>query len=264
MPNITNKLGEPDLSTIITLGQKAVVKSWPTYLGGELDRTQYATASEIGSCMRQAAFNKRGKQVPFDEWGYAERGHAVEAWVADRFRRAEIEVDNSRVLEFDLLGDEQVSFIHNYQSGTPDGLVHLGPKTWVLDIKSVDPRSNWSYFPKSKHVDQVLQNIDLIRNNSQLNVVGGIIFYIDASDFQKSKQYSVPINEQRIEELRARAERIVTAAHPSHLPAEGMYNDGCGYCAFTALCSEYMNKAAADDDKLRDAERVLGNVFRQS
>jgi hypothetical protein len=262
MKAVINKLGVPDLAAIIAVGQEASVKKWPTYLGGALDRKQYATASEIGGCLRQAAFGKRGAPVPFKDWGYAERGHAVEAWVAERFRLAQDALDWT--VEFNLIGDEQVSFTNGAQSGTPDGLVHYGPKTWVLDIKSVDPRSNWAYFPKQKHTDQVMQNIDLVRSNTTLEVVGGIVFYIDASDFQKAKQFSFAPDEARILELRERALRIVNAASPEDLPAEGMFNDGCAYCPYTALCSAHLNKEAVNDQKLRDAEGVLANVFRKS
>lgn len=262
MANVINRVGVPDLNAIVAIGQAATVKRWPTYLGGELDRSQYATASEIGGCLRKAKFGKQGTPVPFTDWGYAERGHAVEAWVAEQFSKAEAVLES--MVEFELLGDNQLSFVDGCQSGTPDGLMHYGDFTWVLDIKSVDPRSNWAKFPKSEHQDQVLQNIDLVRRLTDCNVVGGILYYIDASDFQKARQFPVPINETRIQELERRARRLVTAASPHDLPAEGMFNDGCTYCAFTALCNEFLNKEAVNDQKLRDAEGALANVFRKS
>lgn len=253
----------PKMQKIIARGVEATVKSWPTYLGEQLNRNDYVTASEVGSCLRKAYLTKTvPMKAGLDQWGYAERGHAVEAWVVEKLRLG-LSV-GSEGYAFDYLGDDQVSFHYNYQSGTPDGLVTLGDDVMVLDIKSIDPRTNRKYLPKRSHVMQVHQNAYLIRECLKLNVVGTILFYIDASNFESSKQIDLDLDENLVAETIERARRIKTATKQSDLPPEGlMTSDGCNYCDVKQLCTGFADKDAAHTKTLAEAERAMENVFRR-
>lgn len=239
-------------------------KRWPTYLGGKLDRSKFVSASEIGNCSRRIKFGKVSRPLAFDRWGFAERGHLIEAWAVDLIRTAIFSDGYSEEWHLVFAGEAQFSFTDGSQSGTPDGLLIHRPTgtSLVLDIKSVDPRTNFDKLPKPKHVKQVMQNADLIRRRTLYDVVGGVLFYIDASDLQRRKEVDVELDEEVIASLREKAERIMSAAKPEDLPAEGLYMDKeCGECPFSERCGA---QVAADNEaakKMQQMERAIRNGF---
>lgn len=222
-----------DLFKVIEEGVKLNKSAWPLY-GDEdcyLDRNAVLTASENLRCLRELKFNKTMPRES-EKWGMAERGHAVEAWVVEQLRRA--------LLLPMFAGDAQRSFLHDESglSGTPDGLVLVDGKWLLLEFKSVDPRTNLEAMtaPKPQHLAQVQQNMWLL-NMHNYTVDEAMVLYVDASDFQRHKQFDVTYDNgemARRAEIRA---AILFDTDVTDLPAEGLTNGGCTYCAFKEECS---------------------------
>jgi CRISPR/Cas system-associated exonuclease Cas4 (RecB family) len=222
-----------DLFKYIEEGVALNKSAWPLF--GEddvyLDRNSVLTASENLRCLRELKFSKTTPRES-DKWGMAERGHAVEAWVVEQLRRA--------MLLPMFAGDQQRSFLHDESglSGTPDGLVMVEGKWILLEFKSVDPRTNLEAMtaPKPQHLAQVQQNMWLL-NMHDYTVDEAMVLYVDASDFQRHKQFNVAYDNgdmARRAEVRA---AILFDTDVMDLPAEGLTNNGCTYCAFKEECS---------------------------
>lgn len=216
----------------LALGVRAAVKSWPTYDGGQLDRSRFITSSEVGKCMRMVKYGKVYPERAYDDenWGYAERGHAGEAWMVDNLIRSGMELLYA--------GDGQVSFYAGCQSGTPDAVEEYREGLWLYELKTIDPRVYFNNLPRSAHVDQLFQNMDVVAASLDTPVYGGSLFYLDASDFQKSRQYDYNADHKKEAALQERAEYIHAAASPEALPTEGMTNGDCDHCPFTEECSQ--------------------------
>jgi hypothetical protein len=223
-----------NIQDILKRGYNAQTTSWPTYDGKQLDRSQFVTSSEILNCARRIKFEKAAiaayGPLPFPNWGYAERGNIIEAWIVEMFKLAGTE------LLFG--GKDQRSFYVDKQSGTPDGMVRYKSGYWVLELKSIDPRTNTRFLPKENHVAQLQQNMDLVATCLDTSVYGGSLFYIDASNLQKSLQFDIDVDHAYAGQLQERAERIMEAPSPADLPSEGMHNGDCDRCTFTAECSQ--------------------------
>ena len=222
---------------------------WPTYCGRELDRSQYVTSSEVLNCARRIKYEKQWSSqhgnMPFPNWGYAERGNIIEAWIVEMLTLAGWELLHA--------GTEQRSFVVGCQSGTPDGMAVMSDPAGVivlLEFKSIDPRTNYRNLPKPNHIAQVQQNMDLVSANLNVGIELGILYYQDASNLQKSKQFNLPVDHKYQAELQTRAEMIVAADTPADLPNEGMFNGDCDRCGFTAECSRLV---AGDFDGLQNA-----------
>lgn len=238
-------------------------KSWPTYDGGQLDRTKYVSASEIDRCERMVKFGKvyPNEGTSIYGWGFAERGHAIEAWYAEK-------VMHIPGYRFEYTGGAQRSFYDQCQSGTPDGVMFTDDNgVWVLDYKSIDPRTNVSNLPKKEHMAQVIQNMDLVEACLDIDVAGGLLLYINASDISEMHEYVVDRNSPKVGEemmrLERRAKRIVEAETPDELEPEGLYNGQCKNCAYASLCSASIVNAKqekANAEKIIDASR---SVFGQ-
>jgi hypothetical protein len=251
----------PDLAQCIDYAQNTrPPDSWPTFDGQNLDRSKFMTASEVGKCLRSVYYDKTVGAPSFATgWGMMQRGHAVEAWVAARLKELKLTTTFARV------GDDQLSYHLRGLSGTPDGIIfNEADEAFVLDIKSIDPRTNKKYLPKAPHYSQVQQNIHLVREiEDGVHVVGGILFYINASDFEDSVQFSFPPDDAEIKKCINRGAQLHAATKAEDLPAEGMLvKDGCKWCRHTNLCSGMVQQQRAVDDQLAEAERAMANVFR--
>lgn len=239
-------------------------KEWPLYTGGYLDRTKYVSSSEVGGCSRSIKFGKVSRPLGRDKWGHAERGNLIEAWAIDLIRSA---IEEKHFNEWRLMfaGKRQFSFIHGEQSGTPDGaLIHLPTETaWCVDVKSVDPRTNFDKLPKRMHQKQVTQNTFLLSQVTPYKMVGGILFYIDASDLQRRKIVPVPFDKDVMDQLTEKARRIMAAKSPEDLEPEGLYSseDLCKWCGFTNRCNEMIERNKKPTLDMTEMERATKNVF---
>ena len=172
-------------------GSVAAQKSdWPLYddENGRLDRNAVLTASENLRCLRELKFAKAESRQG-DKWGMAQRGHAVEAWVVEQIT-ASLGLGEKVLLE----GENQRSFLCDEAglSGTPDGVFFKDGIYTLLEFKSADPRTNLEAMtaPKPQHLAQVQQNMWLL-NLHGLDVDQAVVLYVDASDFQRMRQFDV-------------------------------------------------------------------------
>lgn len=245
-------------------------QQWPIYgqSDGNLDRTKYVTASEIGYCARKIKFDKeamiaggynpeKGTKTASDiDWGFFERGHNIEAWAVGLIHLGEPE------FPLVMTGKHQKSFIAGVQSGTPDGVILPNENdVEALEVKSIDPRTNVTRLPKLVHIDQVMQNLDLIGHNMERSPTGGVLIYIDASNYKKRHVFRVEYNEEHAEKLQRRAEWIMEAQSPSDLPAEGVFKDDCKFCAHTMACSALIRKERNGENYDTDLKKAASGVF---
>lgn len=248
------------LQPILDAAVKAKERVWPTHTGASLDRTKYVSASEIGQCARRIWFSKN---LPLTEssfyWGYSERGHASEAWIVDKLRSFEHDY------RWTYIGKDQVSFHADYQSGTPDGLLDTGEMLLVVDFKSVDPRLSIKKLPKKEHLDQIIQNMDLIEHCLDISVSGALLAYSDASDYAKINEWMVNRNSpqvgERMVELELRAETIMQATSAEQLEPEGMYNGSCNQCPFKAECSGAIQLERERVEHYGKAKQASSRIF---
>lgn len=248
-----------DLRRIISEGVEASSKQWPMLGGGKLDRSKYVTASEIGSCARMIKLNKEhGQPSSLGQWGFAERGNAVEAWAVRQLHAAWRNEDCKLV----YTGDNQVSFALDNQSGTPDGLFVWANHNVVdvLEIKSFDPRKNISAYPVGRHEDQVTQNLDLASALLDMSPGRGYLIYINASDYQDQYLFPIDYDMHRAEQLEKRAEHIM-GADASGLEPEGIHTGDCKYCPHTAECSRLI--AAQRNGDMRNGEEERKEAARK-
>lgn len=221
-------------------------QAWPTYDGKELDRTKFVSSSDTGKCARQIWYGKNihliegnfiQKKFP---WGYAQRGHAHEAWIVERLAALE-----SPLLQFEYTGQDQVSFYEGKQSGTPDGLMTKWvtdlPARYTLEFKSIDPRTKLSNLPKKEHLDQVIQNSELMEACLDIEIDGGYLCYSNASDFSTVTEFFVNTKSQqaidRAAFLEDRAYEIMAAPTAEDVSPEGLYTGGCKQCDFASVCT---------------------------
>ena len=214
------------------------VSDWPLFddATAKLDRSAVLTASENLRCLRELKFSKTMPR-PQEKWGMAQRGHAVEAWVVEQIVAS---LSSDEVIH--LHGDAQRSFLHDEAglSGTPDGLLYIEGVPYLLEFKSADPRTNLEGMsaPKPQHLAQVQQNMWLLQTCSGIDVQTALVLYIDASDFQRMRQFTVPYDGgETARRAEIRAALLFDAPSPADLPAEGLTNNGCTYCAFKEECS---------------------------
>ncbi len=245
---------------------------WPTYLGGYLDRSQYVTSSEVGNCPRRIKFGKLSPQGgQLKRWGYAERGKQIEKWVVNLVR-SQLHYERS---EWTLLfsGNAQVSFFDENQAGTPDGLLLHVPtnKGLCLEVKSIDPRTNYNNLPKRVHVAQTLQNIDLFNRCTSYSVLGGLLWYVDASDMQRRRLEDVDYHEHTIDVLHRKADSIMAADGPDDLDATGLFTGECSLCDYTdecnALIREKLKETTGEPEIAPELdakiERAMNDVFKR-
>lgn len=237
----------------------AVVSGSNTWSGH--DRGTTIGASEIGACARRVFYEKHGQEQDPDftqDWGAAERGHAIEDWYVDRLRRGLPE--GVKLL---YAGDEQKTLARGAQSATPDGIIldtREGQEDVIyLEIKSIDPRVyDVMTQAKQQHELQSIQGMDLVRDLLKFKVTRAIIVYINASFVSQRRYFEVPFDEKVAAALRNRAEDMLFGKHSeTNLPrAEGKMEGGkeCGYCPFYRSCT------AHDVGKLPTEVRPLQDI----
>jgi len=249
------------LAPLLDSAVGADIATWPTYDGQTLDRSKFVTASEAGKCARMIWFSKNLPPVEGKfKWGFAQRGHGHEAWVAQKLRSLDCEYD------FQHLAEEQVSFYDGYQAGTPDGIWKLPTEWWLFEHKSIDPRTKVANLPKPEHVKQVIQNMDVVEACLDIDFAGGLLAYSNASDFSLIYEYWIDRNSPQVgemmETLERRAESIITATSADEVEPEGLYTGGCKTCAYGTQCSAAVTATKQEKNRhdkiLRTGTAVFG------
>lgn len=242
-------------------------KEWPTSDGQQLDRSKVLNASEIGKCIRQIGYAKEFPAIASADYadlsraGYAERGHAVEAWVVQMFHLHNQHNDHTST--FFRFGENQRSVTDGKLSATPDAILLTDDLGIIgVDVKSIDPRTNWDYLPKKNHVYQVKAAAHLLRLElgDRHDIIGSIILYMDASNFNRMGQHFIPYDEDFAQWAYERHEKVFTNV-PSSLTPEGIATDECKTCAFASMCNKDMLKSR-EGVIAEAAERAMQNVFR--
>lgn len=234
----------PSIKDLIFSGQaNKPADLWPAHsaegvVSDNLDRSTMLTSSEASNCPRRIWYGKQEKSRPLGTWGYAERGHSVEAWVVKRLRWAQSD------WAIDYLGDDQRSFVHTTArlSGTPDGLLTKTVDGVVygvtLEIKSIDPRLNKANLPKAGHVPQTHQNTWLLSCAfPTITMLGSVLVYVDASNFEAIDEFLIDYDPEVVEEHKLLAKQVFAATTVTDLPALGLYRDECRLCDHRLKCN---------------------------
>lgn len=265
-----------DIPAIVADSVLSEEKTWPVFGGGMLDRNSVLTSSESSTCLRSLFLKKRApshlKVQQQSSWGFAQRGHALEAWIVDKLRGF------FTPEELRFAGDDQVSFISadGRLSGTPDGVLMIdegGSTTPILlEIKSIDPRAKLNGQPKPAHFVQVQQNMGILRDNGS-TVMDAIIVYVDANNYENMTVFEVAFDTRVYDACKQRGGELARlladfdaatdgmpddAAYAALLDmakgvaADGLTNGGndCAYCPFTEECSQMQVAKRVKQDKI--------------
>jgi CRISPR/Cas system-associated exonuclease Cas4 (RecB family) len=182
------------------------------------DRGNTVGASEIGSCARMVWYRKRGQPEELEQgWGFAERGHVVEAWAFDAWRRAKIRLTH-----------RQHTLTSGFLSATLDGFWN----GYCVDVKSFDPRTIAPVKPK--HILQVKVQIGLWKLSKSTPAKGGLLVYINASDFADVREVKVEPDPGTFQAMRLRARDIITSDTPPE--REGAWTGECKFCPYQTAC----------------------------
>jgi hypothetical protein len=228
------------------------------------DRTNTVGASEIGQCSRKVFWLKnendsarRADRDPEyrDSWGARMRGTVIE----DAFWQPAMKARFGDRLIYS--GKEQKTFVLNYLSATPDGMINdltqeeskqigVVSNCVMVECKTADPRTNLTE-AKQANVFQTQVQMGLVR---ELDPFGyrpthSVLSYIDASFWSDVKEFVIEFDEQIYEIAKERAMEIMTADHGADLKPEGWIAGGseCNYCPFTKACGiERRNLPFAD------------------
>ena len=212
-------------------------------------------ASEIGQCARKVFFAKNAGDLVYgvasdedwvDTWGAALRGRLVE----DHFWVPALRARFGDKLKF--AGDKQKTFISEFLSATPDGLLIEQPpdalaplgisnlggdNSFIVECKTIDPRTRLDG-PKPEHVFQVQVQLGLIRQLTPYRPKFALVSYINASFIDDVIEFVVPFDPVIFEVADRRAAQIMVACSADELKPEGWIAGGreCEFCPYTGAC----------------------------
>jgi CRISPR/Cas system-associated exonuclease Cas4 (RecB family) len=223
---------------------KAEVKVWKKAGGDKSathDRGLTLGASEAFNCLRRAAYLKHPEwdvQVDPQYWGYANRGHQVEAFVISAIRES---LEGGERLLY--AGRSQMTFVHPLLpvSATPDGLYvpHKDERVY-LEIKSVDPRTSPHKLPKEEHILQAQSGAEIMASVDPSKAPTRILLvYVDSSALKVVKEVPLDRDPAALEAHMRRAEKVFAAKNPLEVPAEGVFDRQCRHCPYKKACQPY-------------------------
>jgi CRISPR/Cas system-associated exonuclease Cas4 (RecB family) len=191
------------------------VKTWAT------DRLNTVGASEVGKCARRVWWDKHDPLPETGRWGPMERGNVIEAWVIDRLKAAGLPIEEA-----------QRTLVRGFLSATVDALL----ADLAVEIKSF---AGGEYpgrrpLPLHAHLMQVQAQIGLWNEAGGRTIIGGLLLYINAADFQDIREFPVDRDEATYAVLKDRARRIMSEVDPLAFPPEGRIAGGkeCRYCQY--------------------------------
>jgi CRISPR/Cas system-associated exonuclease Cas4 (RecB family) len=188
-----------------------------------------------------------------DRWGATLRGQIYEAHVWEPALRAAF---GDKLI---FAGADQQTFVSDYLSATPDGLVitnHDG--TCVLvECKTADPRTRLAE-AKPEHVYQVQVQMGLVAERTNYRPLKAIISYTDTSFFDETKEFEVQFDPSIYSTAKERAATIMTATSMQALKPEGYIAGGreCSYCPFTTACGRARAEAVPKVEGAIPAEQM--------
>jgi hypothetical protein len=204
------------------------------------DRSQTVGASEVGQCSRKIYWLKN-EDDPIhsalrdegyvDSWGARLRGQVIE----DHYWLLAMRARFGDALKF--AGAEQRTFSSGFLSATPDGLVVADGDCFLIECKTIDPRTKLSG-PKPEHAFQVQVQLGLVRETTDYQPTYAIVSYIDTSFWNEVAEFTIAFDPAIYETAKKRATTIVTALAFDELKPEGWIAGGkeCEWCPFTKAC----------------------------
>jgi hypothetical protein len=222
------------------------------------DRAQTVGASEVGQCARKVFWLKNEDDpthaAPRDEgfvdgWGARLRGTVFE----DHFWAPAMRAKFGAALHF--AGAGQRTFATGFLSATPDGLVDDGTGCFLIECKTIDPRTRLDG-AKPEHVFQAQAQLGLVRELIGYRPTHAIISYCDTSFWNEVTEYTVEFDAKIYEIAKARAASIMTATSFRELKPEGWIAGGkeCGYCPFASACGRDRTAVPAQSDARPDPQ----------
>ena len=215
------------------------------------DRLNTVGASEIGQCVRKIFWFKNEGDAKYgaprdpeyvDSWGARMRGTVIE----DAFWEPAMRARFGERLRY--AGKQQRTFVKDFLSATPDGLVYdltdqerflieLDTDCITLECKSADPRTNLAE-AKQANVYQTQVQMGLLREMTDYQPTHSILSYIDASFWNEVREFTIAFDPKIYEIAKTRATLIMTATSIAEVPPEGWIAGGreCNYCPFTKAC----------------------------
>lgn len=228
------------------------------------DRSQTVGASEVGQCIRKTFFMKNEDDPRMhivrdpeyaDRWGATMRGSVFENHFWEPAMRAAY---GDRLL---FAGPDQQTFVSDYLSATPDGLLidEHGNAT-LVECKTADPRTKLNE-PKAEHVYQVQVQMGLVAERTNYRPVRAIISYTDASFYDETKEFTVAYDHTVYEQAKERAALIMTAPGLEAVKPEGYIAGGkeCEYCPFHTACG-YARAAAVPSEAAALAPQQMSKL----
>src|SRR5262249_45363428 len=211
--------------------------------------------SELGHCATKAFVAKNAGDRVYgvasdedcvDTWGAAVRGGLIE----DHFWVPALRARFGDKLKF--AGDEQKTFISEFLSATPDGLLIEQPpdalaplgvsnlggdNSFVIESKTIDPRTRLGG-PKPEHVFQAQVQLGLIRELTPYRPEFALVSYINASFLEDVVEFVVRFDPAIFDVADRRAAQIMVAHSAEELKPEGWIAGGreCEFCPYTGAC----------------------------
>jgi hypothetical protein len=193
-------------------------------------------ASEIAKCLRMTRYAKdeliavgKSKPRPNPSGGFMLRGSVMEDAYIAPFMQKMLEADGYTV---EYMGENQESFLSqetDFLTATPDGKASKGKEKFLLEYKSLDPRTNLTE-PKPENVFQC---------HVQMALTGVRTFvylcYINASDWFDIKVFKIPYD-KKVYELAVKRANMVRDKKVLKLPKEGLMTDSCKFCKYKIMC----------------------------
>lgn len=238
------------------------------------DRSLTLGASETFDCIRKAWFKKNDAPIDpdyEDSWGAAERGNVMENhWVVPVLRYYLPKVKAG--LEF--AGDDQVTFVADLNSATPDGLITGLPRDCLKDygiddiesdcllieMKSIDPRAGLDE-EKEIHHGQAQVQMGILHRMGEYKPMYTVILYVNASFYDEVTPFFVKFDETAWRSAKVRAKMVFEAKDASKLPAEGKLTDACKRCQFVHACAKVSKELVPTGEKSTGDKKVLDTVF---
>jgi hypothetical protein len=226
--------------------------------GGVHDRSTTVGASESYACLRKVWFDKN-QPVESDGWGFFARGHLCEEWLVDHIRKSI--PDDWQLL---YAGDDQVTLKNGRLSSTSDGLLVTPDEDIAVELKSLDPRSNFDK-PKPQHVQQMHVQMGMYREKTGHRPERGLLIYLDASDFSHIVEHWIEYDPAVYANAKRRADQVFTAPHAASLPAEGALANECRYCSHTEPCGQAVVQSypTGDDAVPEDGVQTLDELVHE-
>ena len=213
------------------------------------DRRKSVGASETFGCIRKAFFSK--KEYPKDSdhahtWGATHRGDIIENYhVAPALRM----FFGENII---WCGEDQITLVSGTTSATPDGLAinqksdalsrygikDIKSNCFVIEIKSMDPRTSLNNGPKDVHFGQVQMQMGLIRETTDYKPNFAVIIYTNAATLDDKEIFVVEFDKDIYEEGKRRNQQVFDTEDPKYLTAEGNIDGSCRYCPWTQECAK--------------------------